>query len=145
MSQEMEMGIAQMDQLKAQIESIRMQRDSLGNVALDYDRSVVVMESMKSGSSEEVLLPIGGQVFVRSKILEMEKLLVDQGAGIIMDISIDDAILQIKDRKEKVIQAVSSLDRSIQDLMGRYQEISNKTQKLYNDQMMTGAGPEKTF
>ncbi len=145
MSQEMEMGIAQMDQLKAQIESIRMQRDSLGNVALDYDRSIVVMESMKSGTSEEVLLPIGGQVFVRSKILEMEKLLVDQGAGIIMDISIDDAILQIKDRKEKVIQAVSSLDRSIQELMGRYQEISNKTQQLYNDQMMTGAGPEKTF
>lgn len=145
MSQEMEMGIAQMDQLKAQIESIRMQRDSLGNVALDYDRSLMVMESMKSGSSEEVLLPIGGQVFVRSKILEMEKLLVDQGAGIIMDITIDDAVLQIKDRKEKVLQAVSSLDRSIQELMGRYQEISAKTQQLYNDQMMTGAGPEKTF
>ena len=145
MSQELEMGIAQMDQLKAQIDSLRNQRDALGTVALDYDRSLKVMESMKSGSSEEVLLPIGGQVFVRSKIMDMEKCIVDQGVGIMMDIGIEDAKKQIEDRKEKVLQAITSLEGSVQELMSRYQEISNRTQQLYNDQMTTGAGPEKTF
>ena len=103
------------------------------------------MESMKSGSSEEVLLPIGGQVFVRSKIVDMEKCIVDQGVGIMMDIGIEDAKKQIEDRKEKVLQAITSLEGSVQELMSRYQEISNRTQQLYNDQMTTGAGPEKTF
>jgi prefoldin subunit 5 len=75
----------------------------------------------------------------------MEKCLVDQGAGIIMDIGIDEAKALIEERKEKVIQAMSSLEGSMQELASKYQEISEKTQKLYNDQMMAGAGPEKTF
>jgi prefoldin alpha subunit len=122
-----------------------MQRDSLGTVAMDYDRAIAVMESMKKGSSEEVLLPIGGQVYVRSRMNGTEKCLVEQGAGIIIDVDIDTAIGQIRERKEKVLQAVSSLEGSVNELVKRYQETSNRTQQLYNEQRMTGEGPEKTF
>jgi prefoldin alpha subunit len=145
MSQEMEMGIAQMDQIKAQIDSYTMQRDSLGTIVLDYERSLKVLESMEAGSSDDILLPIGGQVYVKAKILDIKNCLVDQGVGIMMDRSISEATDQIKDRKEKVLKAVASIEKTIQELMARYSEISSKTQQLYNDQMKSGAGPEQTF
>jgi chaperonin cofactor prefoldin len=52
---------------------------------------------------------------------------------------------QIAERKEKVLKAVTSLEKTIQDLMARYSEISSKTQQLYSDQMKSDAGPEQTF
>lgn len=145
MSQEMEMGVAQMDQIKAQIDSFTMQRDSLGTVVLDYERSLKVLESMEGGSSEEILLPVGGQVYVKAKIMDIKNCLVDQGVGIMIDRTIPEAKVQIEERKEKVLNAISSLEKTIQELMARYSEVSNRTQQLYNDQMQTGAGPEKTF
>ena len=107
MSQEMEMGIAQMDQIKAQIDSFTMQRDSLGTVILDYERSIKVLESMEAGSSEDILLPIGGQVYVKAKVMDNKKCLIDQGVGIMMDRTVSEAKVQIQERKEKVLQAVS--------------------------------------
>jgi prefoldin alpha subunit len=145
MSQEMEMGIAQMDQIKAQIDSYTMQRDSLGTVVLDYERSIKVLESMEAGSSDDILLPIGGQVYVKAKILDIKNCLVDQGVGVMMDRTISEAMDQIAERKEKVLKAVTSLEKTIQDLMARYSEISSKTQQLYSDQMKSDAGPEQTF
>ena len=145
MSQELEMGMAQMDQLKVQIDTLTRQRDSLGTIVMDYDRSIKVLESMKAGSSDEILLPIGGQVYVKARIIDPEICLVDQGVGIMMDRSLSEAMDQIKERKEKVLQAVSNMDNSINELLARYNEVSARTQQLYSDQMQSGDGPEKTF
>ena len=144
-SQQMEQGIAQMDQLKNQIESLSMQRESLSSVILDYDRSVQVLTAMVSSSSDIFLLPLGGQVFVNARMTDMEKCIVDQGSGVLMERNIEEAIEQVKERKEKVKGAVASIDRSIQELMSRYQEVTQRTQKIYDQQMRSGPGPEKTF
>ncbi|MGA1793480.1 MAG: prefoldin subunit alpha [Thermoplasmatota archaeon] len=144
-SQQMEQGIAQMDHLKAQIESLSLQRESLASVVNDHERSIKVLEAMKAGSSEEFLLPLGGQVYVKARISDREKCIVDQGVGILIDRTVTQAIEQVKERKERIKAAITSLDRTVQELMARYQDVTSRTQELYDQQMRSGPGPEKTF
>ncbi|MGA1849187.1 MAG: prefoldin subunit alpha [Thermoplasmatota archaeon] len=144
-SRDMEMGLAQMEQLKAQVDNLSMQRDSLRSVLADYDRSLEVLEGMKDGVKGEILIPVGGQVFIRASITDNEKCLVDQGVGVMMDRDIPSAIDQIRERKDRIVQGIAGLERSIQDLMSRYRDISERTQQLYNDQMQDSSGPENTF
>jgi len=144
-SRQMEQGIAQMDHLKAQIESLSLQRESLASVVLEHDRSIKLLEAMKSTSSEEFLLPLGGQVYVKARISDMEKCIVDQGVGVLMDRTLPQAIEQVRERRDRIKDAVSNIDRTIQELMSRYQDITSQTQELYDQQMSSGPGPEKTF
>ncbi|MGA1820568.1 MAG: prefoldin subunit alpha [Thermoplasmatota archaeon] len=144
-SQQMEQGIAQMDHLKAQIESLSLQRESLASVVHDHERSIKVLEEMKAASTEEFLLPLGGQVYVKARIADRENCVVDQGVGVLMDRTVTQAIEQVKERKERIQGAVANIDRTVQELMARYQDITSKTQELYDQQMRSGPGPEKTF
>jgi prefoldin subunit 5 len=88
---------------------------------------------------------VGGQVFIRASITDNESCLVDQGVGVMMDKVIPSAMDQISERKERIAQGIAGLERSIQELMSRYREISDRTQQLYNDQMQDSNGPENTF
>jgi prefoldin alpha subunit len=144
-SRDMEVGLAQMEQLKAQMDNLTIQRDSLRSVLADYERSIEVLSGMKDGIEGEVLIPVGGQVFIRATVTDTEKCLVDQGVGVMMDRDIPSALEQIGSRKERIAQGIAGLEKSIQDLMSRYRDISEKTQQLYNDQMQGSSGPENTF
>jgi len=141
----MEMGMAQMEQLKSQIDNLGIQRDSLRSVLADYERSLEVLDGMKKGVKGDILIPVGGQVFIRASITDNTKCLVDQGVGVMMDRDISAALEQISERKERIAQGIAGLERSIQELMSRYSDISERTQQLYSEQMQDSNGPEGTF
>ncbi|MBN1390667.1 MAG: prefoldin subunit alpha [Candidatus Thermoplasmatota archaeon] len=141
----MEQGMAQMDQLKSQIETLTIQRDSLASVLLDHDRTIQVLEAMKEPSSRMFLLPMGGQVFVKARIEDMDRCIVDQGAGVLLERKIPEAIEQVKERQERIKGAVSGMEKTIQQLISQYQEITSTTQRLYDQQMRSGQGPDQTF
>ncbi|MGA1866050.1 MAG: prefoldin subunit alpha [Thermoplasmatota archaeon] len=143
--QRMEQGIAQMEHLKNQIDTLTLQKDSLTSLLLDQDRTIQVLEAMKEPSSERFLLPMGGQVFVNARIDRMDVCLVDQGAGVLLEKSIPEAIEQVKERQERIKVAVSGMEKTIQQMISQYQEIASMTKELYDQQMSAGPGPEKTF
>lgn len=144
-SRELEMGLSQMEQIKAQVESLRSQTASLQSILMDYTNSMEVIGSLMEESEEEVLMPIGGSAFLKVKLIDKEKCLMDRGAGIFVDTPLEDAKLLVNERIMAIRNGISRIDKTAQELMERYEEVSNHAQEIYNRQMMAGAGPEKTF
>jgi prefoldin alpha subunit len=144
-SRELEMGLAQMEQIKAQVESLRSQSASLQSILMDYSNSLEVMTNMIETGSDDVLMPVGGSAFLKVKILDTENCLVDRGAGIFIETQMGTAKEIMQERMESIRNGISRMDRSIQELMERYEQISQTAQEIYNRQMSAGAGPEKTF
>ncbi|MEA3558422.1 MAG: prefoldin subunit alpha [Candidatus Thermoplasmatota archaeon] len=145
MTREMEMGLAQMEQIKAAVESMNMQRESLVAVIMDYNKAADVLKAMEDGTSDEVMLPIGGLVHVKASIDTKALPIVDQGMGVMIEMEPGPAMKRVIERRTSVEVSIKAIEERISDLMGRYEEISGKTQQMYQSQMGSGEGPEKTF
>ena len=142
---ELQMGIAQLEQYKAQLEAMRSQREAMAGVLIDYRASMEVLNVLENGTDEELLIPIGGMVFVKANIADKGRCIVEQGSGIYMDQDVASAKDMIRERMAKIEEAVAGYDQSINDMLNRYNELAQKTQELYNNQMLSGHGPEGTF
>ncbi|MGA1822792.1 MAG: prefoldin subunit alpha [Thermoplasmatota archaeon] len=142
---ELQMGIAQLEQYKAQLEAMRSQREAMAGVLLDYRASMEVLDVLENGADEELLIPIGGMVFVKASIADKGRCIVEQGSGIYMDQDVASSKKLMRDRMDKIEEAVAGYDQSINEMLNRYNELAQKTQELYNNQMLSGQGPEGTF
>lgn len=145
MQRDLEMGLAQMEQLKAQIESLRSQIASLQSILMDYTNSLDVIKEIEGKDGKEILMPIGGSAFLKVKVMDKGTCLVDRGAGIFMDTDLEKAKELIKERMESLRSGISNLETTQQQISASYEEISQRTQELYTRQMTAGNGPEKTF
>ncbi|MFW3146029.1 MAG: prefoldin subunit alpha [Thermoplasmatota archaeon] len=145
MSKEMEIGLAQMEQIKDYMENLNLQRDSLRAALMDYQRAEEVVMELKRGGGEDLLIPIGGFILARGEIKEKNSLILDRGAGVLVDTGLEQALDLIKERRSRVEKAVDSIEKSLNEMASRYGEISDRTQKLYRDQITSGQGPKMTF
>jgi prefoldin alpha subunit len=144
-ARELEMGIAQMEQIKAQVESLRGQTNSLQSILMDYSNSLEVIGDLMDNKEDDALMPVGGSAFVKVRITDTETCLMDRGAGIFVDTPMEQAKDLVQERMKSIRDGISRMERTIQELMQRYEEISRNAQELYNKQMSSGQGPEKTF
>lgn len=144
-AREMQMGISQMENIKSHVEALKGQREALSSIIQDYGSSLEVVKALEKGSSSEVMVPIGGMTFIKMELKSMDRLMVDQGAGVYIEQDLESARERIQERIDKVTEALEQYDKGIDDLMKRYDEISRKTQDIYSRQMMSDPGPDDNF
>ncbi len=144
-SRDLEMGLAQMEQMKGQVEALRSQVASLKSILFDHTNSIEVLRNIEQGEDQEVLMPIGGSAFLKVKVANGTKCLVDRGAGVFVDTPLKEAEELITKRMDSIRNGITSMESTIQDMLMKYDQISKQAQELYSRQMAAGAGPETTF
>ena len=144
-AKDLERGMATLDYLKNQIEMLRGQRDTISSMIIEYDRSLEVVKAVSTGINEEIMIPIGGSVFMKAKASGNGKLIMEQGAGVFVELNADEAGERIEERRKRIQGSISAIDKNMEEIYKRYNEIASQTQELYNSQMTAGAGPEQTF
>ena len=138
-------SMATLEFLKGQMEVLRGQRQTLSSILVEYERSLEVIRTMLEGSSSEVMLPIGGSVFIKAMMSDSNMLLVEQGAGVFIEMGSEAAIEKIEERRGKIGESLIVLDKNSEELIKRYNEIASETQSIYNSQLSQGDGPENSF
>lgn len=144
-SKDLEMGLAQMEQMKGQVEALRSQVASLQSILYDHSNSLDILKELDGSHKQEVLMPLGGSAYLKVEVIDGSKCLVDRGAGIFVDTPLEDARELITERMGSIRNGITSMDSTISNLLERYDQIAKSTQELYNKQMASGDGPEKTF
>ena len=142
---DIEMGLASLEYIKSQMENVRSQIMNLQGVVMDYDSALLILGELSKGSKGEMMVPIGGMVFLKARLENGVKCIADQGAGVYMEVEAKDGSDQILRRKEKIRDAISNLEKSLTELNERYRDLSEKTQRMYREQLRTGQGPDQTF
>ncbi len=142
---DIEMGLASLEFIKSQMEGVKGQIMHLQGVILDYDNALQVLGDLEKGSKKEMMIPIGGMVFLKARLDDGTKCIADQGAGVYMEVETGDGIAQINNRREKIKDAISNLENSLSELSDRYRDLTERTQRMYQEQLRTGQGPDQTF
>lgn len=68
---------------------------------------------------ESVLFPLGAGVIVRAKPLDKGKVMLEEGAGVVLEKNTDQAIKQLEERKEKLSKALENYNSELARISDR--------------------------
>ncbi|MEE9585696.1 MAG: prefoldin subunit alpha [Nitrososphaerales archaeon] len=108
--------LAEFRLLENRMNEANSQREILTRAFLDARAGVVTLKELDTSSTSEVLIPLGGGVFVNGKTPPVDKLLVAIGADVVVEKSIDEALKYLEERVKGMENAVVGLDAQRNDI-----------------------------
>ena len=108
--------LAMIEMYREQMENIEMQSTYIKAIIDDYLKAKLTIENLEKREKGEILIPIGGGVFVPAKCEGVSKVLVSEGADIVI--------------KKDLKGAKESLDRNINTLQENLKQLSEMHEKI---------------
>jgi len=109
--EEIQRQLYQIELYKQQINRLQEELGKIELLKLEILKSIESMEGLKQ--SKEVLVPLGGGVFVRAVVEDRDKVIVNVGADVFVEKSIDETIEDLKGSSEELIRAESRIKEQI--------------------------------
>jgi prefoldin alpha subunit len=116
---------------KEQLNYLDMQYSYLQTAITDCNKAKITLDQMnKTENNTDILIPIGGGVFVNANMKNSSKVIFDIGAGLATEKASEDAIKKIDSRIENLQKTQEKLITMMQQLQAEATEVSNKAQQL---------------
>jgi len=116
---------------KEQLNYLDMQYSYLQTAIADCNKAKITLDQMsKTDNSTEILVPVGGGVFVNANMKNTSKVIFDIGAGLATEKTSEDAIKKIDSRIENLQKTQEKLVTMMQQLQAEATEVSEKAQQL---------------
>lgn len=120
-----------LQQLQSESESIQRRIVELELVDAELDRTIESLEYFNSlDSSVEALMNLGGGVFAYVDVKDSKKMLVDVGAGVIVEKEVGDAIASLKNKKEKIEENIKKLGEVLEQIARQAERIQAEIAEL---------------
>lgn len=122
-------------------ETYRLQAEALQRNLEMVDASLgeleIVVRSLdeikKQGENNEVLVPLGADSYVSSKIIDTERVILGIGAGVAVKKSIAEAKSDLEARMKELVKVKKDLGDRLGILLGRLQELTPKVQGILGE------------
>lgn len=102
--------------LESRMNEITTQREMLIRTLMEIRGGLSTLKGLNKLATSEVLIPIGGGVFVNAKIPPSDKFLVGIGANVIIERNKEDAIKYVENRFNEIENAVKGTDAHRKDI-----------------------------
>lgn len=112
-----------------QANEIRNQIIALQNIENEINRSEEAIKNLKEKTIS--LFTLGSGVFVSGEVKDANKVLVNVGAGIVVEKSIDEALEFFKERKKEIAEAKEELLKEIGAISERLKGIDKEAREIF--------------
>ena len=117
----------QLKSIIAQIEALRVEIAQLDVLISEYRSTITTLKNLKDlGAGKEVLLPVGRIAQVGAKLEEIDKIVINIGSGISVELPFNEAIQQIEKEIVAILALRESLERAMVELYAKVEELSQK-------------------
>jgi prefoldin alpha subunit len=117
----------QLRSIIAQIEALRVEIAQLDVLISEYRSTITTLRNLKDlGAGKEVLLPVGRIAQVGAKLEDVDKIVINIGSGISVELPFDEAIQQIEKEIVAVLALREALEKAMVELYARVEELSQK-------------------
>lgn len=132
--EEITKNLSLIEYYKEQINALDLQSQYLQAAYADYYKAKMTIEQLHKAKDEsDILIPLGGGNFINGSIKDVSKVLVDIGAGLVTEKTVDDALKKIDERIKNLQEKQEKILSTVQKLQEESTEISQKTQKLIDE------------
>ncbi len=110
-----------------QIETLRVEISRLDVLVSEYRNTITTLRNLKDlGAGKEVLLPVGSIAQIKAKLEEVDKVVVNIGSDISVELPFEEAIKQIEKEIVAVLTLRDALEKAMVELYARVEELSQK-------------------
>jgi len=119
--------------LQSKLENLIKQRDFLSNKLFEIENT---LESIKDllGSKDKTLFSLGSEAYIFGKVENMEKMILEIGAGIAVEKNIDEGKEILNKRKEEMDKIMLDIQREIGRASSLMEQLSPEIENLMGSQ-----------
>ncbi|SMP08089.1 prefoldin alpha subunit [Desulfurobacterium pacificum] len=111
----------------SQIEALRVEIAQIDILVSEYRNTITTLKNLKDlGAGKEVLLPVGRIAQVGAKLEDVDKVVIDIGSGISVELPFDEAVKQIEKEITALLALREVLEKAMVGLYGKVEEITQK-------------------
>jgi len=126
--------LALLDAYKEQLETMELQSNYIQALITEYTKAKVTLEQLSKTSGDvDTLFPIGGGIFVPATFRDISKVLVSEGADIVIEKSLSDAIAVMERRIDELQDSLNKLQERAGEIQQRMIEISKNLQNMLKE------------
>ena len=119
--------------LEGRLKEISAQSEMIVRAIIETRGGLTTLKGLSTTSSTEVLMPIGGGIFVDAKAPPSDKFLVSIGADVIIEKPKEDALKYVEERVKEMENAVSGIEAHKADInrkmLSKRESINEMTSK----------------
>ncbi len=108
-----------------QVESLQRQGEVLARALEENRQALGALEGLK-GAQGSALFPVGGGVYVKGKTEDAQHVLMEVGAGVVLEKTVEEAKALLGERKKKLEEASVKLQETLQRTVQKLAEIEEK-------------------
>ncbi len=122
--------VIMLQQLQSEAEAIQRKIFELEIVDSQLEKTIESLEYFDSlDEGVEALMNLGGGVFAYVDVKNAKKMLVDVGAGVVVEKEVKEAIDFLKKKRETIQQNVTTLEQALQQIVERARQIQEELLK----------------
>jgi len=129
---EMEKEIVQLRMLERELQAYQGQMELLVASVQTHKKAVETLEVIPGlGKDDEILIPIGGGVILKTSWSKGSGVMVDIGAGVVVEEDPTPARDNVTGRLHQMEAALTKMDSHVRELKAQYAMLSQKVQQAY--------------
>ena len=115
---------------QSQGQQLQQQLQSLVSTSAEIHASIEALKNLKQGSNKEVLIPLGSGVLLSAEVKNLEKVIVEVGAGISAEKTIDEAVAILEKRVKGVEETTEKIQKALSEVSSRLQQLDSRAKDL---------------
>jgi prefoldin alpha subunit len=126
--------VSEIRMLEGGLNEISARQNFLERILVDSRTSIETIKGIDSSSSEQVLIPVGAGVLLRSPPPKVDKVLVNIGANVVVEKSRDDATKFMEGRVKELEESLGALISQRNQVAQRLDSDRRAAQTILNRQ-----------
>ncbi len=118
--------------LEGRISSLSRQHDMFASKIVEIQSTIDSINeiSAQGKGTKDILFPLGSAAYTKRTVMDKDKLIVEVGAGIALEKTIDKGKAILEKRKKELEQAMGVLQKEMQNISGMMQKIEADAQHM---------------
>ena len=130
--QDMKEQYMQFQLLQQQMEQISEHIEKLHQHNVEIEDSKEAIKELSKTKLGEVLAPISNGIFIKANLTENQKLLVNVGAGTVVEKTSQDVIDLLEEQQKQLVNKINEAEQILQQLNSQAIQIYQKAEKGNN-------------
>ncbi len=110
-----------------QIETLRVNISNIDSLVAEYRTTITTLQNLRDlGKDKEILLPVGRIAQVNAKLEDVNRVIVNIGSNISVELTFDEAVKQIEKEIASLLLLRQALEKAMVDLYGKVEELTQR-------------------
>ncbi len=115
--------------LEKRLEALSNQQSAFASKIVEIQNTLSSIEEVKRENAD-IFFPLGSAAYVKGKVSDREKIIVELGANVAIEKSMEEGKKILEKRKKELEDAIGSLQNNIQSIVKMMQQIEMEVQGM---------------